>query len=132
MPARRQYRVARAHEHRRNKLLTRMTRATIVGGIHWTVRTSSFIRSRRGPEVGMDVPRKPLAKVEGRKKLKASGLVIQWRGTPNLDDWVAFIVNGTRSRRLILADHTSERRVKQLLARIEPLPKREVEKLAKG
>jgi hypothetical protein len=80
----------------------------------------------------MDVPRKPLAKVEGRKKLKTSGLVIQWRGTPNLDDWVAFIVNGTRSRRLILADHTSERRVKQILARIEPLPKREVEKLAKG
>src|SRR5262245_15246071 len=94
--------------------------------------THSFICSRRGPEARMDVPRKPLAKVEGRKKLKASGLVIQWRGTPNLDDWVAFIVNGTRSRRLILADHTSERRLKQLLARIEPLPKREVEKLAKG
>jgi hypothetical protein len=80
----------------------------------------------------MDVPRKPLAKVEGRKKLRASGLVIQWRGTPNLDDWVAFIANGTKSRRLILADHTSERRVKHLLARIEPMPKREVEKLAKG
>jgi hypothetical protein len=80
----------------------------------------------------MDVLRKPLAKVEGRKKLRASGLVIQWRGTPNLDDWVAFIANGTRSRRLILADHTSERRVKQILARIEPMPKREVEKLAKG
>lgn len=80
----------------------------------------------------MDVPRKPLAKSEGRKKLKASGLVIQWRGTANLDDWVAFIVNGTRSKKLILADHTSERRVKTLLARIESLPKREVERLAKG
>jgi hypothetical protein len=80
----------------------------------------------------MDVPRKPLAKSEGRKKLKASGLVIQWRGTPNLDDWVAFIVNGTRSKRLILADHTSERRLKLLLSRIEPLPKREIERLAKG
>jgi hypothetical protein len=45
---------------------------------------------------------------------------------------VAFIANGTRSRRLILADHTSERQVKQLLARIEPLPKRDVEKQAKG
>jgi hypothetical protein len=108
-----------------------MGRATIVGGIHWTVRRLHF-HSHGVPEAGMDVPRKPLAKVEGRKKLKASGLVIQWRGTPNLDDWVAFIVNGTKSRRLILADHTSERRVKQLLARIEPLPKREVEKLAKG
>jgi hypothetical protein len=80
----------------------------------------------------MDVPRKPLAKSEGRKKLKASGLVIQWRGTTSLDDWVAFIVNGTRSRRLILADHTSERRVKALLSRIEGLSKREIEQLAKG
>ena len=80
----------------------------------------------------MEVPRKPLAKSEGRKKLKASGLVIQWRGTPSLDDWVAFIVNGTRSRRLILADHTSERKVKGLLTRIQGLSKKEVEKLAKG
>lgn len=80
----------------------------------------------------MDVPRKPLAKSEGRRKLKASGLVIQWRGTPNLDDWVAFIANGTRSRRLILADQTSERRIKMLVSRIEAMPKREIEKLAKG
>lgn len=80
----------------------------------------------------MDVPRKPLAKSEGRKKLKTSGLVIQWRGTPSLDDWVAFIANGTRSRRLILADRSSERRVKALLNRIESLPKREIERLAKG
>lgn len=80
----------------------------------------------------MDVPRKPLAKSEGRKKLRTSGLVIQWRGTANLDDWVAFIVNGTRSKRLILADHTSERRVKMLLSRIESMPKREIELLAKG
>jgi hypothetical protein len=41
-------------------------------------------------------------------------------------------VNGTRSKRLILADHTSERRVKALLGRIEALSKREIEKLAKG
>ena len=80
----------------------------------------------------MDVPRKPLAKSEGKRRLKASGLVIQWRGTPNLDDWVAFIVNGTRSKRLILADHTSERRLRMLLSRIESLPKREIERLAKG
>lgn len=80
----------------------------------------------------MEVSRKPLAKSEGRKKLKPSGLVIQWRGTPNLDDWVAFIVNGTRSRRRILADHTSERRVKALLGRLEGLPKRDIERLAKG
>ena len=80
----------------------------------------------------MDVTRKPLAKSEGRKKLRTSGLVIQWRGTHNLDDWVAFIVNGTRSKRLILADRTSERRLKLLMSRIESLPKREIERLAKG
>ena len=44
----------------------------------------------------------------------------------------AIIVNGTRSKRLILADHTSERRLKLLLSRIEALPKREIERLAKG
>ncbi len=80
----------------------------------------------------MEVSRKPLAKVEGKKRLRLSGLVIQWRGTPSLDDWVAFIVNGTRSRRLILADRTSERKVKSLLTRIEGLSKKEIERLAKG
>ena len=80
----------------------------------------------------MEGSRKPLAKVEGRKHLKHSGLTIEWRGTPNLDDWVAFISNGTKSRKLILADHSSERRVTALLAKIQPMSKKEVEKLAKG
>lgn len=78
----------------------------------------------------MDVPRKPLAKSEGRKTLKASGLVVQWRGTHGLDDWAAFIVSGTRPK--LLADHTSERRIKALLSRIEGLSKRDVQQLAKG
>ena len=56
--------------------------------------------------------RKPLAKVEGRRRLRMSGVTVAWRGTPNLDDWVAYIVNGTRSKKLILADHSSERKVK--------------------
>ena len=80
----------------------------------------------------MQASRKPLAKVEGRRKLRLSGLTIAWRGTPDLDDWVAYIVNGTRSKRLILADHASERKVKGLLTRIQSLSKKEVEKLAKG
>lgn len=81
----------------------------------------------------MEAGRKPLAKVEGRKRLRLSGLTVEWRGTPRLDDWVAYIVsNGTRSRRLILADHASERKVKSLLTRIQTLSRREVEKLAKG
>jgi hypothetical protein len=76
--------------------------------------------------------RKPLAKVEGRKRMRLSGLTVAWRGTPSLDDWVAYIVNGTKSRKLILADHASERKVKGLLVRLPGLSKREVEKLAKG
>ena len=80
----------------------------------------------------MEASRKPLAKIEGRRRLRLSGLTIAWRGTPNLDDWVAYIVNGTKSKKLILADHVSERKVKTLLGRIQPMRKKEVEKLAKG
>jgi hypothetical protein len=80
----------------------------------------------------MEASRKPLAKVEGRKRMRLSGVTVAWRGTPSLDDWVAYIVNGTKSRKSILADHTSERHVKALLTKIQGLSKKEVEKLAKG
>ncbi len=80
----------------------------------------------------MEGSRKPLAKIEGRRRLRLSGLTVAWRGTPNLDDWVAYIVNGTKSKKLILADHASERKVKSLLGRIHAMPKKDVEKLAKG
>ena len=53
-------------------------------------------------------------------------------GVTEQDDWVAYIVTGTKSKKLILADHTSERTVKGILARIQGMSKREVEKLAKG
>ena len=76
--------------------------------------------------------RKPLAKVEGRRRMRLSGVTVAYRGTPNLDDWVAYIANGSRSKKLILADHSSERKVKGLLTRIQSLSKKEVEKLAKG
>jgi hypothetical protein len=76
--------------------------------------------------------RKPLAKVEGRRRLRLSGVTVAWRGTPNLDDWVAYIVNGTRSKKLILADHSSERKVKSLLSRLQTLPRKEIEKIAKS
>lgn len=80
----------------------------------------------------MDASRKPLAKVEGRRRMRMSGVTVVWRGTPNLDDWVAYIVNGTRSKKLILADHASERKVKTLMSRLQTLSKKEIEKLAKG
>ncbi len=80
----------------------------------------------------MEASRKPLAKIEGRRRLRLSGLTIAWRGTPNLDDWVAYIVNGTKSKKLILADHVSERKMKGLLGRIQAMRKKEVEKLAQG
>ena len=80
----------------------------------------------------MEGSRKPLAKIEGRRRLRLSGLTIAWRGTPNLDDWVAYIVNGTKSKKLILADYVSERKMKALLGRIQVMRKKEVEKLAKA
>jgi hypothetical protein len=80
----------------------------------------------------MEGSRKPLAKVEGRRKMRLSGVTVAWRGTPNLDDWVAYIANGTRSKKLILADHASERKVKGLLSRLQTLSKKEIEKLAKS
>jgi hypothetical protein len=76
--------------------------------------------------------RKPLAKVEGRRRMRLSGVTVAYRGTPNLDDWVAYIANGTKSKKLILADHTSERKVKGLLTRLSTLSKKEIEKIAKG
>jgi len=82
--------------------------------------------------VSMEASRKPLAKVEGRKRMRLSGLTVAWRGAPSLDDWVAYIVTGTNSKKLILADRTSERKVKGILARIQGMSKRDVEKLAKG
>ncbi|MFQ5830112.1 MAG: hypothetical protein ACE5JD_13295 [Candidatus Methylomirabilia bacterium] len=80
----------------------------------------------------MGITRKPLAKIEGRKRMPLSGLTIAWWGTPNLDDWVAYIQKGIKSKRLILADHVSERKVKALLIRLQAMSKREIEKLAKG
>jgi hypothetical protein len=80
----------------------------------------------------MDGTRKPLAKVEGRRRMRLSGVTVAWRGTPDLDDWAAYIVNGTRSKKLILADHVCERKLKALLARLQTLPRKEVEKLAKS
>ena len=76
--------------------------------------------------------RKPLAKVEGRRRMRLSGVTVAYRGTPNLDDWVAYIANGSKSKRLILADHTSERRVKTLLTRCQTMTRKEIEKLAKS
>jgi hypothetical protein len=80
----------------------------------------------------MQASRKPLAKVEGRKRLRLSGLTIAWRGTPNLDDWVAYIATTTKSKKLILADQVSERKVRALLLRVGSLSRRQIGKLARG
>ena len=79
----------------------------------------------------MEASRKPLANVEGRRRLRLSGLTIVWRGMPSLDDWVAYIVR-TKSKKFILADHASERKVKALLSQLQTMSRKEVEKLAKG
>lgn len=80
----------------------------------------------------MDGSRKPLAKVEGRRRMRLSGVTVVWRGTPDLDDWVAYIAEGSTSRRLILADRVSERKVKSLLSHLPALSRKAIEKLAKG
>ncbi len=79
----------------------------------------------------MEIKRKPLAKVEGRRRMRLSGLSIAWRGTPGVDDWMACIV-GTTAKKLILADHASERKVKHLLSRLQTMSKEQVHKIAKG
>ena len=80
----------------------------------------------------MEVSRKPLAKIEGRRRMSQSGLTIAWRGTPRLDDWVAYIVNGSSSAKSILAHGTCERMVRHLLERLHTMTKTEIQKLAKG
>jgi hypothetical protein len=72
-----------------------------------------------------------LAKVEGRRRFRLSGVTIVWRGTPGLDDWVAYIAKPD-SKNLILTDGTAERKVRALLARLRTMTKRQVERLAKG
>jgi len=79
----------------------------------------------------MEAGRKPLAKVEGRRRLRFSGLTVAWRGTRDLDDWVTYIVT-SKSTKLLLADRASERKVKTLLSRVRRMSKRQIEKLAKG
>jgi len=79
----------------------------------------------------MEIKRKPLTKVEGRRRMRLSGLSIAWRGTPGVDDWMAYIV-GTTTKKLILADHASERKVKHLLSRLQTMSKEQVHKIAKG
>jgi len=66
--------------------------------------------------------------------MRLSGLTIAWRGTPNLDDWVAYIQNGfeSKSKKLILADHVSEGKLKSLLARLRAMSRRQIERQAKG
>ena len=63
--------------------------------------------------------------------MRLSGLTIAWRGTPSLDDWVAYLVK-SKSKKLILADRASERKVRILLSRLQTMSRKEVEKLAKG
>jgi len=87
------------------------------------------VRSKKGRALPSN--RKPLAKVEGRRRLRLSGFTIVWRGTPGLDDWVAYIAK-PKSKKLILVDGAAERRVKTLLSRLQTMSKRGVEKLAKG
>lgn len=74
----------------------------------------------------MEVTRKPLAKIEGRKRMQVSGLTVAWHGTRSLKDWVAYVEDGDEQGRLVLAHQVSERTVKSLLARIQNLSRDEL------
>ena len=74
----------------------------------------------------MEVTRKPLAKIEGRKRMQVSGLTVSWHGTRSLKDWVAYVEDGDEHGRLVLAHQVSERTVKSLLARIPNLSRDEL------
>ena len=79
----------------------------------------------------MEVTRKPPAKIEGRKRMQASGLTVAWRGTRSLKDWVAYVEDGNEQGRLVLAHQVSERTVKSLLARIQSLSREELHALGR-
>jgi len=79
----------------------------------------------------MDATRKPLAKIEGRKRMQVSGLTVAWHGTRSRKDWVAYVENGSDAGRLVLADQVSERAVKSLLARAQNLSREELEALGR-
>ena len=74
----------------------------------------------------MEVTRKPLAKIEGRKRMQVSGLTVAWHGTRSLKDWVAYVEDGDEHGHLVLAHQVSERTVKGLLARIQNLSRDEL------
>jgi len=74
----------------------------------------------------MEVTRKPLAKIEGRKRMQVSGLTVTWHGTRSLKDWVAYVEDGDEHGRLVLAHQVSERTLKSLLARIQNLSRDEL------
>jgi hypothetical protein len=79
----------------------------------------------------MEVTRKPLAKIEGRKRMQASGLTVAWQGTRGLKDWAAYLEDGAERERLVLAHHVSERALKSLLARIQNLSREQVEAMSR-
>src|SRR5258705_8276926 len=88
----------------------------------------------RGPVVilgAMKGPRKPLAKIEGRKRMQQSGLTVAWHGTRSRKDWAAYVENGSEQGRLVLAEQVSERAVKSLLAKIQSLSRDALEAMGR-
>ena len=79
----------------------------------------------------MKAPRKPLAKIEGRKRMQQSGLTVAWHGTRSRKDWAAYVENGSEQGRLVLVEQVSERTVKSLLARIQSLSRDALEAMGR-
>lgn len=79
----------------------------------------------------MKDPRKPPAKVEGRKRMQQSGLTVAWHGTRSRKDWAAYVENGSEQGRLVLTEQASERAVKSLLAKIQSLSRDALEAMGR-
>jgi hypothetical protein len=79
----------------------------------------------------MKAPRKPLAKIEGRKRMQQSGLTVAWHGTRSRKDWAAYVENGSDPGRLVLVEQVSERALKSLLARIQSLSRDALEAMGR-
>jgi len=79
----------------------------------------------------MEATRKPLAKIEGRKRMQVSGLTVAWHGTRSLKDWTAYVEDGGEQGQLVLAHHVSERAIKGLLARIQTLSREDLQAMGR-
>src|SRR5207244_11394796 len=85
---------ASMNRRRRSRALDADER-TLDSVIAWFVKWGEGVRSKKGRALPSN--RKPLAKVEGRRRLRLTGFTIVRRGPPGVDDRVAYIAEAPKS-----------------------------------